>query len=123
MKKAPIGVKLIAVFAIFEGLLMIAAGAFIDLFNWMSGFSVLGALGAIVFLLLGGLSLGYGLGLLYLENWAWWWGMIVTIIDLIGKIPTLADLKWPSLVVLLLDIVILLYLWQPKIRRLFRVSL
>jgi hypothetical protein len=70
-------------------------------------------LGGVVFIV--GFFLFYvGLGLWNMQSWAWMWAMLVNIL---GAAINLANTAWFGLVV---NIIIILYLNAPDIRRVFR---
>ena len=69
--------------------------------------------GAVVFLI-GFFFFYVGLGLWNLKDWAWTWAMLLNIL---GAIINLFGQNWLALIV---NVVIILYLNAPDIRRVFR---
>ena len=120
-RKVPLGVKLIAALAILEGVLEVILAAFTGLMS-LVGFPLLG--GAVVLLLLGISSVAYGCGLLYLERWAWYWGVVVSFTGVAIRLGSLLSSSFSgvSLLLFLVEAAIFAYLLKPSIRRLFRVK-
>lgn len=104
----PLGVAILAVLNWLQALLIIAGGVIVLALPF---FGVI--LGAIAILI--GLFLFYiGLGLWNMRGWAWMWAMLINIL---GLIINFVGQQWIALVV---NIIIIVYLNAPDIRRVFR---
>jgi hypothetical protein len=104
----PLGVMILAILNFLQGLLIMVTGFLIFAFPF---FGVIG--GAVVFLI-GFFFFYIGLGLWNLKDWAWTWAMLLNIL---GAIINLFGQNWLALIV---NVVIILYLNAPDIRRIFR---
>ena len=104
----PLGVMILAVLNWLQALLLIVGGVIIFALPFFG--AVIGAVAVLI-----GLFLFYvGLGLWNLKSWAWMWAMLVNII---AALINLFGAQWIALVI---NIVIIVYLNAPDIRRLFR---
>lgn len=104
----PLGVMILAILNFLQGLLIMVTGFLIFAFPF---FGVV--VGAVVFLI-GFFFFYVGLGLWNLKDWAWTWAMLLNIL---GAIINLFGQNWLALIV---NVVIILYLNAPDIRRVFR---
>ncbi|KXH72876.1 MAG: hypothetical protein AM326_00690 [Candidatus Thorarchaeota archaeon SMTZ-45] len=104
----PLGVMILAILNFLQGLLIMVTGFLIFAFPF---FGVI--VGAVVFLI-GFFFFYVGLGLWNLKDWAWTWAMLLNIL---GAIINLFGQNWLALIV---NVVIILYLNAPDIRRVFR---
>ena len=118
----PTGVTIIAALEIISGIIAIAFGAFfgalmgamgmgIDMMGKESGV-IFGAIGVIT-VSLGVLSFVMAWGLLKGKSWAWTITLILTIISLIFDLPSM------NVIGLIIDIVILYYLFRPHVKIFF----
>ena len=115
----PTGVTIIAVLEIISGIVAIAFGVSVGLMGSMgsmgsmSGLGVIiGALGWVV-VVIGIVSFILAYGLLKGKSWAWNATLIFTIISLVF------DLLSMNVIGLIIDIVILYYLFRPHVKAFF----
>ncbi len=66
------------------------------------------------FLLLGVFFLLVALGLLAMKTWAWTVGLVFAILGLLGGIAGTAGGNWVSIVNLILNLIIIVYLFKVK---------
>ncbi|MFW9912935.1 MAG: hypothetical protein ACFFEU_10720 [Candidatus Thorarchaeota archaeon] len=104
----PLGVAILAVLNWLQALLLLVGGVIVLALPFFG--VVLGAVAILV-----GLFLFYiGLGLWNMRGWAWMWAMLVNIL---GLIINFAGSQWIALAI---NIIIIVYLNAPDIRRVFR---
>ena len=118
----PTGVTILAVLEIISGIIAIVFGAFfgalmgalgmgIDMMGKESGV-IFGVIG-VVTVSLGVISFVMAWGLLKGKSWAWTITLILTVISLIFDLPSM------NVIGLIIDIVILYYLFRPHVKAFF----
>lgn len=116
----PIGVTILAILEIISGAIAIGMGVFFGAL-WGSmgigtmefaGGAVIGAISSII-IALGAISFLMAWGLLKGKPWAWTITLILTIISLIFDLPSM------NIIGLIIDIVILYYLFRPHVKAYF----
>ena len=122
-KARPTGVTILAILEIISGVIAIAFGAF---FGTLMGSMRIGmmmgdgeALGAI-FAAIGGITIALGVisfvlawGLLKGKSWAWTVTLILTIISLVFDLPSM------NIIGIIIDVIILYYLFRPHVKAYF----
>ena len=116
----PTGVTILAVLEIISGAITIAMGAFLGVLMGSMGMgmmdyggtAVIGVLSGIV-MVLGILSFAMAWGLLKGKSWAWTITLILTIISLIFNLPSM------NIIGLIINVVILYYLFRPHVKAYF----
>ena len=104
----PLGVAILAILNWLQALLLLVGGVIFLAIPFFG--AIIGAVAVLI-----GLFLFYvGLGLWNMRSWAWMWAMLVNII---AAIINLFGEQWIALVV---NIIIIVYLNAPDIRRVFR---
>jgi len=111
----PTGVTILAILEIISGIIAIAAGLLIATIASMIGieFGALGGVISAIVIALGVASFIMAWGLLQGKSWAWTFTLVLTIISLIF------DLVGANLVGLIIDGVILYYLFRPNVKAFF----
>jgi hypothetical protein len=104
----PLGVMILAVLNWLQALLIIGLGVILFAIPFF------GAVLGVIAILIGLFFFYIGLGLWNMRGWAWMWAMLLNIV---GAIINLFGAGWIGLVV---NIIIILYLNAPDIRRVFR---
>ena len=116
----PTGVTILAILEIVSGIIAIAFGVFfgaligsigIDMMGNEDG-AILGAISGIT-IVLGAISFFMAWGLLKGKSWAWTITLILTIISLIFDLPSM------NVIGIIIDIVILYYLFRPHVKAYF----
>ncbi|MEN6342976.1 MAG: hypothetical protein ABFC89_10520 [Methanospirillum sp.] len=122
MAERPLGITILAVLWILSGILLILGGAGFAFLAGAVGGVALGALGAVIgiVLIVWGLVeivLGYGA----LQGWPWVWlvGVILTVLSLIEGIYMLITTGWSAIISLIIAAIILYYLFQPNVKSWF----
>lgn len=123
----PIGITLLAVlhvveavFLFFVGVALLALGAFVrHRFFGMHFLHWVVSLIGVVVLVVGILYLGLAWGLWSGRGWAWTISFILAVLGIIVTVVSLARGRLGALVGLVLDAVILYYLFTPKVRAFF----
>jgi len=122
MAERPLGVTILAVLWIISGILLILGGAGFAFLTGAVGGVALGALGAVIgiVLIVWGLVeivLGYG----GLQGWPWVWlvGVILTVLSLLEGIYMLITTGWSAIISLIIAAIILYYLFQPNVKSWF----
>ena len=111
----PTGVTILAILEIISGIIAIAAGLLIATISSMIGieFGAIGGIISVIVIALGVASFVMAWGLLQGKSWAWTATLILTITSLIF------DLVGANLVGLIIDGVILYYLFRPNVKAFF----
>ena len=127
--KRPLGVTVIAIFALISGLLglcwpilVFTGSGFLETIPFLG--SILSSIGVIagLFLLVGpALQLLFAVGALDLRSWAWYLGLISTGITVLGVVINLFQGAsfWSAIWGGLIPIIIFFYLLSPKVRQAF----
>jgi len=117
----PMGVTILAILEIVSGAIAIAIGIFfsalwgsmgMDMMMDFGGSAVMGLISGII-VALGAVSFLMAWGLLKGKSWAWTITLILTIISLIFDLPSM------NIIGLIIDIVILYYLFRPHVKAYF----
>ncbi len=111
----PTGVTILAILEIISGIIAIAAGLLIATLSSMIGieFGTIGVTISVIVIALGVASFVMAWGLLQGKSWAWTSTLVLTIISLIF------DLAGANLVGLIIEGVILYYLFRPNVKAFF----
>lgn len=111
----PTGVTILAILEIISGIIAIAAGLLIATISSMIGieFGAIGGIISAIVIALGVASFVMAWGLLQGKSWAWTSTLVLTIISLIF------DLAGANLVGLIIEGVILYYLFRPNVKAFF----
>jgi hypothetical protein len=124
--RRPLGVIILAVSAVVGGILALFYGAIMFLLSSATadvpipGFSMLTGYMAAIAAVIGCVALVLAVGLLALKRWAWLLAIALGVAMLILSVLALkADTLNVSLARILVTGLILLYLWQPHVRRAF----
>jgi hypothetical protein len=123
-RKRPLGVTIVAILMIINGIILIAGGA--------AGVSTAGVLGeefgplaggimaiSSVVIALGIASLIIAWGLITGKGWAWIVTVIISIISIITSIISIAAGSFGSVVSLIINGVILYYMYRPEVKAYF----
>jgi hypothetical protein len=123
-RKRPLGVTIVAILMIINGIILIASGIF--------GVSTAGLLGAdlgslagaiaatsSIVIALGVASLIIAWGLLTGRGWAWIVTVIISIISIIMSIIAIATGNFGSIISLIINGVILYYMYRPDVKAYF----
>ena len=127
VKERPLGVVILAVLYVLEGLVMLLgavgmmfAGALLGSVGDETGVgSLLGAISAIVgvvLLIFAILAFLVAWGLYSGKGWARFIAIILAVLSLIIGLVSLVSLSWTSAVQLVIAIIILYYLFQPRVK-------
>jgi hypothetical protein len=109
----PAGVLLLAILYILNAIVAFVGAAF----AMFVGAAVAGMAGLICtapFLLLGVFFLIVAFGLLAMKSWAWIVGLVFAILGLLGGIGGAASGNWVSIANLILNLIIIVYLFKVK---------
>ncbi|QLH04204.1 hypothetical protein C5F49_01920 [Nitrosopumilus oxyclinae] len=115
----PTGVTILAILEIISGALAIGFGISLSVLWGVSGMGMMdigaGAMAAIggIMVALGAISFVMAWGLLKGKPWAWTITLILTIISLIFDLPSF------NIIGLIIDVVILYYLFRPHVKAYF----
>lgn len=116
----PTGVTILAVLEIISGVIAIAFGAFFGALVGSMGIGMMGGDSGVIFGVVSGITVVIGAisflmawGLLKGKSWAWTITLILTIISLIFDLPSM------NIIGLIIDIVILYYLFRPHVKAYF----
>jgi len=111
----PTGVTILAILEIISGIIAIAAGLLLATISSVIGieFGAIGGIISAIVIALGVASFVMAWGLLQGKSWAWTATLVLTIISLIF------DLAGANLVGLIIDGVILYYLFRPNVKAFF----
>jgi len=111
----PTGVTILAILEIISGIIAIAAGLLIATISSVIGieFGAIGGIISAIVIALGVASFVMAWGLLQGKSWAWTFTLVLTIISLIF------DLAGVNLVGLIIEGVILYYLFRPNVKAFF----
>jgi hypothetical protein len=124
----PLGITLLAVLHILQaivfflgGIALIVLGAFIGrgLFGLPRFLNGVVSLIGVVVIVIGLLSLGLAWGLWTGKGWAWILSLVVAALGLIVSLISLARGRLGATVVLVLDAMIVYYLFRPNVRAFF----
>jgi len=118
----PLGVTIIGILWILAGLLTAIGGGVGGAALAIIGLGALGAMVGVVLVIIGlvFIALGYGC----FKGWTWVWpvGVIFTIIGLIINLLSILSNTVGAIIGIIIDIIILWYLFQPQVKAWFRVS-
>jgi hypothetical protein len=108
----PIGVSIIALITILEGIVFLGVGGVVALAGGVADVFWVAAVGVLV-LIFGFIFLGLGSGLWNLRSWAWWLTIIFEILAIIGTL-ILSFAVGPAFILTIISAIILLYLLTVK---------
>ena len=116
----PTGVTILAILEIISGIIAIAFALFFGAMMGSMGSSMFGNGGAAIIGVIGGIVVVLGLisfvmawGLLKGKSWAWTITLILTIISLIFDLPSM------NIIGIIIDVIILYYLYRPHVKAYF----
>jgi hypothetical protein len=108
----PIGVSLIAIITILEGIVFLGVGGLVALAGGVADIFWIAIVGILV-LIFGFVFLALGSGLWNLKSWAWWLTILFEILGIIGTL-VLALVFPPTFILTILSAIVLLYLLIVK---------
>jgi hypothetical protein len=110
----PLGVTIIGILWILAGLLTAIGAGLGGAALAIIGLGALGAMVGVVFIIIGLVFIALGIGCF--KGWPWVWpvGVIFTIIGLIINLLSILSNTAAAIVGILIDIIILWYLFQPQ---------
>jgi hypothetical protein len=118
----PLGVTIIGILWIIAGILTIVGAGIGGATLAIIGLGALGAMVGVVFVIIGliYLALGYGC----FKGWPWVWpvGVIFTIIGIIIYLLSIIANPAGSIIGIIIDIIILWYLFQPQVKAWFKAA-
>jgi len=115
-KVRPIGVTILGILEIISGIIAIVGGLFVATFSAMMGTEIFAAYGGVisgVLIVIGIVSFVMAWGLLAGKSWAWTITLILTIISVIF------DLASFNVFGLIIEAIILYYLFRPHVKAYF----
>jgi len=124
-RKRPLGVTIVAILMLINGIILIASGAFgittAEILAGEMGNALTGGIVAIssVVIALGIASLIIAWGLITGKGWAWIITVILSIISIIMSIISIAAGSFGSIVSLIINGVILYYMYRPDVKSYF----
>jgi hypothetical protein len=118
----PLGVTIIGILWILAGLLTAIGAGVGGAALAIIGLGALGAMVGVVFVIIGLVFIALGIGCF--KGWPWVWpvGIIFTIIGLIINLLSIISNTVGAIIGIIIDIIILWYLFQPQVKAWFRVS-
>ena len=127
--KRPTGVTILAILSIIAGILMIIGGisltvllTTVGVMQTMPGLGLLtavGALSGIIIVIMGLLAIAVGWGFLKGSKWSWVLAIILLVLSLISGLASLVVGAWNSIVGVIIDLLILYYLFRPNVKTWF----
>jgi uncharacterized membrane protein (DUF2068 family) len=124
-RKRPLGVTIVAILMLINGIILIASGAFgittTEILAGEIGNALTGGIVAIssVVIALGIASLIIAWGLITGKGWAWIITVILSIISIIMSIISIVAGSFGSIVSLIINGVILYYMYRPDVKSYF----
>jgi uncharacterized membrane protein (DUF2068 family) len=124
-RKRPLGVAIVAILMLINGIILIASGAFgittTEILAGEIGNALTGGIVAIssVVIALGIASLIIAWGLITGKGWAWIITVILSIISIIMSIISIVAGSFGSIVSLIINGVILYYMYRPDVKSYF----
>ena len=112
----PIGITIIAILMIISGIFFIIGGIGFTALSVISLAFLAGGIGSII---LGIASLVVAWGLLKGAGWAWIITLIITIISIIANIISLAGGNTASIIGIIIEGIIIYYLYRPNVKAYF----
>jgi len=117
----PFGVTLIAVLQLLGSLALLFAGLGLLVGGSLIAGYELGIAGGAFILLFAIIGFVIFLGLWRGRSWAWYLMLIFTLISVLGMVGTLVMGSIPSILGVVVDIVILYYLFRPNVKSFFNI--
>jgi hypothetical protein len=129
----PTGIAILAILELIGGVIVLLAGIGLAALGGSLltalGYPVFGGLAALIgggLAVIGGglavfglVALGVGWGLWTGKGWAWWLAVILSILGVLGSLASVAVGSPTSIVGLIVDAVILWYLFRPHVQAFF----
>jgi hypothetical protein len=118
----PLGVTIIGILWILAGLLTAVGAGLGGATLAVIGLGALGAMVGVVFVIIGLVFIALGIGCF--KGWPWVWpvGVIFTIIGLVINLLSILSNTGAAIIGIIIDIIILWYLFQPQVKAWFRVG-
>ncbi|MCE5297360.1 MAG: hypothetical protein LLF84_00200 [Methanoregulaceae archaeon] len=118
----PLGVTIIGILWILAGLLTALGAGLGGAALAVIGLGALGAMVGVVFVIIGLVFIALGIGCF--KGWPWVWpvGVIFTIIGIVINLLSILSNTGAAIIGILIDIIILWYLFQPQVKAWFRVG-
>jgi hypothetical protein len=118
----PLGVTIIGILWILAGLLTAVGGGVGGAALAIIGLGALGAAVGVILVIIGLVFIALGVGCF--KGWPWVWpvGIIFTIIGLVINLLSILSNTGAAIVGILIDIIILWYLFQPQVKAWFKVG-
>jgi lysylphosphatidylglycerol synthetase-like protein (DUF2156 family) len=122
----PTGIAILAILELIGGVIVLLAGIGLAALGGSLltalGYPVFGGLAALIgggLAVFGLVALGVGWGLWTGKGWAWWLAVILSILGVLGSLASVAVGSPTSIVGLIVDAVILWYLFRPHVQAFF----
>jgi hypothetical protein len=119
MSERPLGVTILGILWIIGGLLMLFGGIIGGAVMSVVGMPGLGAVIAIVFIIIGIVDLLLGIGCFMAWSWVWIVGVIFSAISILMGLVSLVTTGLGALVGIIIAAIILYYLFQPQVKAYF----
>lgn len=119
MSERPVGVTILGILWIIQGLFMLLGGIFGGVLLSIMGNVGIGAVIGIVLFIVGIVDLLLGIGCFNAWPWVWTIGIIFSVIGILGGIANLATSWTNALVGIVISAIILYYLFQPQVKAYF----
>jgi hypothetical protein len=118
----PLGVTIIGILWILVGLLTAIGGGIGGAALAIIGLGGLGAAVGVILVIIGLVFIALGIGCF--KGWPWVWpvGVIFTIIGIIINLLSIIANPASAIIGIIIDIIILWYLFQPQVKAWFKVS-
>ncbi len=118
----PLGVTIIGILWILAGLLTALGAGLGGAALAVIGLGALGAMVGVVFVIIGLVFIALGIGCF--KGWPWVWpvGIIFTIIGLVINLLSILSNTGAAIIGIIIDIIILWYLFQPQVKAWFKVG-
>lgn len=118
----PLGVTIIGILWILAGLLTAIGGGVGGAALAIIGLGGLGAAVGVILVIIGLVFIALGIGCF--KGWPWVWpvGVIFTIIGIIINLLSILASTWSAIIGIIIDLIILWYLFQPQVKAWFKVG-
>ena len=116
-KKTPFGIIIISILTVISGLILFAM-SFVSLMN-LSPFAPLRLMGSMFLLILGTASIIVSFGLYKGKGWSWTLLLILSGFGAAGYLLNIVNGQSFSVIGLVINAIIIYYLYKPQIRKFF----
>ena len=116
----PLGVTIIGILWFLTGILWVIMGGIGGAVLAVIGLGALGAAVGVILVIIGLIFLFLGVGCF--KGWPWVWpvGVVLTIISLIINLLSIVASTGSAIVGIIIDLIILWYLFQPQVKAWFK---